>query len=409
MPMPRYGQRYWANRTPYVRRPSWAAFRGRETADVVVIGGGFTGCVAAHVLAGAGVDVVLLEAGRIADGSTAGGLGVILPEADATFRDVEAASGRGVARPAWKEAHRASRELATALRKLSLGRERSESALVVNARSHEDAALLRREQSARKAAGVSTAWWPARTVGPELGTATAGALKAGAAVLIDPVRTTLALARAATASGASLFERSAVRRTTFTRRYATVFTAAGSIRTTCVFVATGEPGTLFGQLRRHVRRADGYVVVTEPLTAEMRRQTGRRRLVVTEPGADRRWLRWLSDGRALFAGALAKPVPARRRDKAVIQRTGQLMYELSVRYPVISGLPPAWGWDVPVTSTPDGVPWIGPHRNYPFHFFALAFGWHGESLAWLAARAALRQVRGETRREDEAFGFGRYL
>jgi glycine/D-amino acid oxidase-like deaminating enzyme len=83
------------------------------------------------------------------------------------------------------------------------------------------------------------------------------------------------------------------------------------------------------------------------------------------------------------------------------------MYEFSVRYPVISGLPAAWGWDVPVLSTADGLPWIGPHRNYPFHFFALAFGWAGDATAWFAARAALRHFKGESRKEDAVFGFAR--
>jgi glycine/D-amino acid oxidase-like deaminating enzyme len=85
------------------------------------------------------------------------------------------------------------------------------------------------------------------------------------------------------------------------------------------------------------------------------------------------------------------------------------MYEFSVRYPSISGLQPAWAWDVPVVSTFDGLPWIGPHRNYPFHFFAMAFGWQGDGLAWHASRAALRYFQGNPRKEDEAFGFVRRL
>jgi glycine/D-amino acid oxidase-like deaminating enzyme len=100
-------------------------------------------------------------------------------------------------------------------------------------------------------------------------------------------------------------------------------------------------------------------------------------------------------------------VNARQQSRETIQRTAQLMYEFSVRYPVISGLPARWGWSVPVVSTTDGLPWIGPHRNYPFHFFSLAFGWHGDGLAWLAAKAALRHFRGEDRKEDRVFGFAR--
>jgi glycine/D-amino acid oxidase-like deaminating enzyme len=185
--------------------------------------------------------------------------------------------------------------------------------------------------------------------------------------------------------------------------------ATGAIRTKAIYVATGEPGSLFGQLRRHVRRLEGFVVATESLSAAMQRAVGQTRRVLTEAGPAPHWWRWLADDRLLFAGALGRPVPERQREKAIVQRTAQLMYELSVRYPAISGLPAAWGWSLPVVSTPDGLPWIGPHRNYPHHFFALALGWHGDGLGWLAARAAVRHLRNEPRREDEAFGFIRHL
>jgi glycine/D-amino acid oxidase-like deaminating enzyme len=165
-------------------------------------------------------------------------------------------------------------------------------------------------------------------------------------------------------------------RTRFTRKYADVHLGKGVIRTTGVVVATGEPGRLFGQLERHVRRGQGFAVVTQPLPAAVAREAGRRGSVQTEVGDAPHWLRWLPDGRVLFAGAVSTPVPDRQLPKALVARTAQLMYELSVQYPAISGLPAHWGWSVPVVTTPDGLPWIGPHRNYPFHFFALAFGWH---------------------------------
>ena len=407
--MPGYGKRYWAERTADNRRRAYPKFKGHHTADAVVIGGGLTGCACAYVLAGAGLDVILLEADRLAAGATAAGLGALLPQPDAWYRPVEQASGRRVARTAWEEAHRSAQEFGTALGKLPTKCDLASSALIINARTPDDGQALRKEQAARKDAGLESPWTTAAAVLAETGAESCGGIRLRPAFTYDPVRAALGLAGVAESRGARIFEQSAVRRTRFTRKIATVVLGSGTIRTKGVIVATGEPGTLFGQLQRHVRRLTGYAVVTHPLLAEMRHASGNRASVVTDGSLEPYWWRWLTEDRVLFAGAASRPPAPRQLDKSVIQRTAQLMYELSVRYPPISGLPAAWGWDVPVVSTPDGLPWVGPHRNYPFHFFAMAFGWHGDALSWLAARAALRFVQGESTRDDEALGFVRHL
>jgi glycine/D-amino acid oxidase-like deaminating enzyme len=244
-------------------------------------------------------------------------------------------------------------------------------------------------------------------VASALGTESTGALRLADAFVYDPVRAALGLAVGAQQKGARLFERSQVRKTRFTRKFAEVVLKTGVIRTRAIVVATGGPGTILGQLRRHVREQTGFAVVTAPLPAAVRRQIGARDAVVTEAGAHPHWWRWVSDDRLLFAGAAGRPVGPRALQKTLVQRTAQLMYELSVRYPTISGVPAEFGWDVPIVSTLDGLPWIGTHRNYPFHFCALALGWHGDAFAWLAARAAVRFAKGEMRKDDEVLGFAR--
>jgi glycine/D-amino acid oxidase-like deaminating enzyme len=407
--MPGYGARYWAERTAPNRRRKHPSFKGRQETDVVVVGGGLTGCACASAIAAGGMKVILLEADRVAEGGTGAGLGAIVPEPDVRFRDADKLAGRRVARVGWKESHRSALELAAALKKLRTKCDLQPADFVINAATTEDLETLRREQIARRGAGVVAPWMAGPAVTREIGAESVGALRLHGAFLFDPVRAALGLADAAEQSGARIYEQSAVRRTTFTRRYADVILATGTIRTRGIVVATGEPVGFVGQLRRHVRRQTGYAVATAPLSAAMRREFTGKPAITTEARSDSHWWRPLTDDRILFTGAVSRPVAARLRDKSVIQRTAQLMYELSLRYPAISGLPAAWGWDMPVVSGPDGLPWIGPHRNYPFHFFALAFGWHGDGLAWLAAKAALRYFQGDSRREDDVFGFVRHL
>ena len=118
-------------------------------------------------------------------------------------------------------------------------------------------------------------------------------------------------------------------------------------------------------------------------------------------------IRWTSDDRILIAGADQDEPPARTRDAVRVQRTGQLMYELLTMYPVISGLPPVYGWELAYGETADGLMYIGAHRNYPRHLFAL--GGAGDSItgAFVAARLLVRAARDQAAKGDEVFGWTR--
>jgi glycine/D-amino acid oxidase-like deaminating enzyme len=83
------------------------------------------------------------------------------------------------------------------------------------------------------------------------------------------------------------------------------------------------------------------------------------------------------------------------------------MYELSVMRSAISGAMPEYAWSTESSRTIDGVPYFGPHRNYPHHLFAFGGGAGGLGLSFAAARILLRSYQGTTEKADEPFSFVR--
>jgi glycine/D-amino acid oxidase-like deaminating enzyme len=118
-------------------------------------------------------------------------------------------------------------------------------------------------------------------------------------------------------------------------------------------------------------------------------------------------IRWVNDEQLLVSGADSDTVAPRLRERTLVQRTGQLMYELSTMYPDISGLMPAYGWETSYGRTADGLPYLGPHRNYPRHLFAFGDASHSVTGAYLASRVLLRHLVDQTEPADDVFGFHR--
>jgi glycine/D-amino acid oxidase-like deaminating enzyme len=266
---------------------------------------------------------------------------------------------------------------------------------------------LKKEQKARKAAGLEAPAVHPRLISGDAAINAAAGIRSHDSATIDPYRAALGLAAAAADRGARIFERSAVRRTTFDRRAADVHLDGGSIRTRRIIVATSMPTMLFRSLARHFWFRSSFAVLTDRIPAKVRQRLGKRNAVVRDFGLPAHIVRWVDDEQLLISGSDSEQVPPRLREKAMVQRTGQLMYELSTIYPEISGIMPVEGWEVPYGLTGEGLPYIGPHRNFPHHLFAFGDASHSVTGAYLASRVLLRQHLGENDAADEAFGFNR--
>ncbi|HZM93050.1 MAG TPA: FAD-dependent oxidoreductase [Vicinamibacterales bacterium] len=400
----RYGISPWIDTFPRSRRPDHPRFRGEFATDIVIVGGGLTGCATAYACAVAGLKPVLVEADRLGQGSSGRSAGLLLPEPGPSFRDVAARYGLRAARRIFESWRRASLDAAALIRRLKIqcGLEACEHIVVA---SRDDAKGLRREFEARSAAGLDCNWLSPANVRKSTALEAAGAMRLDASFTLDPYRACLGLAAAAKSRGGIFFEKSRVTKVRAGAKNVEITLEGGVIRARAVIVCTGMATAEFKPLRRHFKPREQYFVVTEPVGAAIRKQLASRDLTIADSASPPHQVRWTRDDRLLVTGATQDVTPTRKRDAVLVQRTGQLMYELLMMNPAISGLQPEYGWDASYGETADGIMYIGPHRNYPRHLFGLG----GQSLsgAFLAARVLARAANGESDKHDDVFGWTR--
>jgi glycine/D-amino acid oxidase-like deaminating enzyme len=323
------------------------------------------------------------------------------------FADLERAVGMRSARHGFHVWRRAALDFAALLRRLDVKCSLQSASTATIAISPEEAARLKKDHKTRRDAGLEAPLLNAKAIRAELGTDAGHAIRDTSSALIDPYRATLGLAGAASTRGARLLERTTARRVAFGRKTAEIFTSGGSIRADRIVVATGVPTLLFKSLQRHFWFRSSYLVLTERVPAKIRHVLGKRVSVLRDSAGPAHVVRWVDDERLLVTGADAEAPLPRLRDRVTVQRTGQLMYELSTLYPDISGIQPAYGWEAPYARSGDGLPYFGPHRNFPHHLFAFGDSSRSVTGAYLASRILLRYYLDEVESSDEPFAFTR--
>jgi gamma-glutamylputrescine oxidase len=408
VPSIRYGISPWLDAVPAKKRPEFPAFRGVITHPVVIAGGGMAGAMTAYACAAAGLKPILLEADRIGLGGTGAATGLLSGESSESFREVEARHGRRAARALFASLESAPRELAGTVKRLGIRARIETGGGVRIVPPYQNDKALRKEIAAREASDLIAAYLKPPAVARLANVESAGGMRIPDGGYADPFALTLGFLNAAIKRGARVFEHSRVKKITFTRKTATAFLDGGQITTTNLAICIGEPTSLFKPLKRHLRHEHRYAVLTEPLPAAVRKEIGAQSAMLRDTESPSHHLWFTADHRALFAGGDQKRQPDRLRDKTLVQRANELMYELTKLYPAISGTQPAYGWDVPTTHAVDGALYAGSHRNFPFHHFA--FGTlHDPARAYLASRIILRSILGKPEKDDTHFSFARNL
>lgn len=366
---------------------------GEVTADVCIVGAGYTGLSAAIALAEAGYKVVVLEAETVGFGASGRNGGQICTGFSAGQEKIAAQLGKDDARKCFALAEEAKRLLADRISRYQIACDlrwgyfhavpkpnRLDSLTAWkeewDALGYSDTQILTRDELALR-----------------LGTDVYhGALREGGAGHFHPLNYCLGLARAAAAAGADIHEHSrAVEVDTGARPF--VRTGQGKVSAKFVIVACNAYlGRLVPKLYGQVLPVTSYIIATEPLGEARARSLIRDGEAVADTNFIVDYFRLTPDTRLLFGGRASyttlEPADLGAYMKPRMTRVFPQLADARIDF--------AWGGYIAITV--NRIPDCG--RLSPTAYYAHGYSGQGVALAGLYGLLMAEAIRGTAERFD---------
>ena len=352
--------------TSFERRSFWQVTmpalpdrRGRplpDVADVVVIGGGYTGVSAARQLALQGASVTLLEAETLGWGASTRNGGIVHPGYKWGPKTLIARHGEELGRALYRETLEAYDVVKRLIAEEAIDCSFEERGHLELAYAPAHVEELRAAQGSLAVAGVASTLVPRERLREEIGTDTYfGALAVDGSGGLHPGRYFAGLAEAAARAGADLHE--GVRARSIRPQAdgrVVVETDRGPIIAREVIVGTnGYTDGAVPALRRRIIPIGSYIIVTDVLPENLAHELSPKGRMFFDTKNFLFYWRLTPDRRMLFGGrASFRPTS--------VERTAEILHRGLVEvHPQLRSTPIAYAWGGKVGFTVDRMPHVG--------------------------------------------------
>ena len=251
-------------------RPDYPALDGDVTADVVIVGGGFTGVSAAYHLASKGVSVALVEQHRFGDGASGRNGGQLGTGQRGWVEEFEAEFGFERAMLLFDIAEAAKAHLLSFAKEQNIDIDYAQGQLsVVHKASYLKDYQAHPEQMARYGYPHLT-YMDAKETAERIGSSRfLGGVRDTGTGHIHPLKLLIGTAKAGKAAGAKLYENSKVTKLASNGGKVTITTDRGSVTAAKALLALNAyGGDLEPVSAAHIMPIGSFIGATEPLAAD---------------------------------------------------------------------------------------------------------------------------------------------
>ena len=367
---------------------------GETQADVVIVGAGYTGLSAAHHIAKSGLAPIMLEANRPGWGASGRNGGVITAKFRLSFREIDAAHGRAMAKRMYEIAHESTdmvEELVSEFGITSANLTRTGQVKAAHNETTLRAAIDEANWMTREMGSAEVRILDKSGVRDETGSDifVGGVLHPGSGG-IHPLNYLRGLADGVARRGVSVFQESPVVRLRREKDGIVAETPQGVVRARQAIIATNSYSDLTGataHLQRTLVPFRSAMVATAQLPRNLAGKLMPSGRTYTETKRMMRWFRMV-DQRVIFGGRGAF---GKQDSQAAFDALRKAMVGI---FPDLADVPLDYKWSGLVAMTLDSVPHIG--RLDDCTLVSLGYNGAGVAMSSLMGRYLAAFVRGES-------------
>lgn len=342
-------------------------------ADVIIVGGGFTGLSGALFLAERGRKAVVLEARHVGFGASGRNGGQVIPGLKHDPEDLLATYGTEHGQRMIEMVGGAADLVFDLIHRHNIQCSPVRAGWIQAAHSEMAKTAVHKRARQWQAQGVDVNILDRRQIADLSGTQRYfGGWRDPRAGALQPLDYARGLARKAVEYGAAIYENSPVISLTLEGNDWVAQTATGKVRAREVLIATnGYTGSLVPGLAQSILPVQSMLIATRPLSDRQREEVMPKGIVLSETRKIAFYMRQTPDGRFLIGGRGA----VGNNEKAVLMEA--LKAGMLRLFPQLEGIGIDYHWSGHVALTMDGL----PHLHNPEPGLHVMLGYNGRGIA----------------------------